>query len=167
MHNRNRRWLVFCLPLLSLALLTAQPVMTLANHKDQKETSQKKDKFVNGHDASDGRLDGRGPQAKSEPERDDRREGRERRADDDRNRGGRDERTDFRRQGRDAGYREGYRAGSQDRSQRRRFDPFHHDAYRDGTSGFHGHHKDRDVYRDGYRDGFKRGYEDGFRGTRR
>ena len=167
MYNRNRRWLLFCLPLLSLVLLSVQPVMTLAKYQDQKKSSKKKDKFINGHDARDGRWDGRGPQPNYPAERDNRRDWREQREDDDRNRGRRDEGTEIRRQGREAGYREGFRAGSQDRAQRRRFDPFHYPAYRDGISGFRGQQKFRDLYRNSYRDGFKQGYENGFRGTRR
>jgi len=163
MDKRNRRWMVVGLLFLT-TLLIAQPVTTLANHDKQKKADKKKEKFVNGHDARDGRLDGRGPKVEGRVERgiDDRNDDRY-----DRNRSGRDERFETRRQGSDRGYREGYRAGTQDRAERRRFDPFHYDAYRNGTGGFHGHQNLRDSYRDGFRDGFRRGYENGFRGTRR
>ena len=57
--KRNRKiWLV----LMSLFLLAALPAVTSAQGRGRGRGQEKKlDKFVNGHDARDGRWDGRGP----------------------------------------------------------------------------------------------------------
>ena len=57
--KRNRKiWLI----LMSLFLLAALPVVTSAQGRGRGRGQEKKlDKFVNGHDARDGRWDGRGP----------------------------------------------------------------------------------------------------------
>jgi hypothetical protein len=57
--KRNRKiWLV----LMSLFLLATLPVVTSAQGRGRGRGQEKKlDKFVNGHDARDGRWDGRGP----------------------------------------------------------------------------------------------------------
>jgi hypothetical protein len=54
-RNRNM-WLV----VMSLILLGALPSMSLAQGRGRGQ-DKKLDKFVNGHDARDGRWDGRGP----------------------------------------------------------------------------------------------------------
>ena len=57
-HNRNI-WLV----LISLFLLGALPAAAAAQGRSRGRGQEKKlDTFVNGHDARDGRFDGRGPQ---------------------------------------------------------------------------------------------------------
>jgi hypothetical protein len=57
--KRNRKML---LVLASLFLLTALPATSLAQGRGRGRGQDKKlDKFVNGHDARDGRWDGRGP----------------------------------------------------------------------------------------------------------
>ena len=57
--KRNRRML---LVLASLFLLAALPATSLAQGRGRGRGQDKKlDKFVNGHDARDGRWDGRGP----------------------------------------------------------------------------------------------------------
>jgi hypothetical protein len=57
--KRNRKiWLV----LMSLFLLVTLPVVTSAQRRGRGRGQEKKlDKFVNGHDARNGRWDGRGP----------------------------------------------------------------------------------------------------------
>jgi hypothetical protein len=57
--KRNRKiWLV----LMSLFLLATLPAVTSAQGRGRGRGQEKKlDKFVNGHDARDGRWDGRGP----------------------------------------------------------------------------------------------------------
>ena len=57
--KRNRKiWLI----LISLFLLAAVPVVASAQGRGRGWGQEKKlDKFVNGHDARDGRWDGRGP----------------------------------------------------------------------------------------------------------
>lgn len=55
--KRNRKtWLI----LMSLFLLAALPAVTSAQGRGRGQ-EKKLDKFVNGHDARDGRWDGRGP----------------------------------------------------------------------------------------------------------
>jgi len=54
-HNR-KIWLVFA----SLFLLAALPAMSFAQGRGRGQ-EKKFDRFVNGHDARDGRWDGRGP----------------------------------------------------------------------------------------------------------
>jgi hypothetical protein len=58
--KRNRKiWLI----LASLFLLAALPVATSGQGRGRGRGQEKKlDTFVNGHDARDGRFDGRGPQ---------------------------------------------------------------------------------------------------------
>jgi len=57
--KRNRKIL---LVVASLLLLTALPATSLAQGRGRGRGQDKKlDKFVNGHDARDGRWDGRGP----------------------------------------------------------------------------------------------------------
>jgi hypothetical protein len=57
--KRNRKiWLI----LMSLFLLVSLPVVTSAQGRGRGRGQEKKvDRFVNGHDARDGRWDGRGP----------------------------------------------------------------------------------------------------------
>ena len=57
--KRNRKlWLM----LMSLFLLVSLPVVTLAQGRGRGRGQERKiDRFVNGHDARDGRWDGRGP----------------------------------------------------------------------------------------------------------
>lgn len=58
--NRNRKSLL--LVLVSALVLTALPMATSAQGRGRGRGQEKKlDKFINGHDARDGRWDGRGP----------------------------------------------------------------------------------------------------------
>jgi hypothetical protein len=136
--------------------------------KDKLSKQEKKNaKFKNGHDARDGRWDGRGPR-----DRDDDRDNDDDDWDRDRGRGRRDrdrddddrgDRTDIRRRALSVGYNEGYRAGRDDRARGRDFDYDDHSAYRDATSGYRSSYGDRDYYRSSFREGFREGYEDGYR----
>jgi len=60
--KRNRKTLL--LVLVSVFLVAAIPTVTSAQGRGRGRGQEKKlDKFVNGHDARDGRWDGRGPRA--------------------------------------------------------------------------------------------------------
>ena len=129
---------------------------------------KKEEKFRNGHDARDGRWDGRGPrQDRDDDDRDDDdfRRGRRRDRDDD-NGYGRRNRDDIERIAENNGYREGLRAGSVDRARGDRFNYRDEDAYRDATSGYRNVYGDINFYRNNYREAFRRGYEDGYRRNR-
>ena len=121
---------------------------------------KKNAKFKNGHDARDGRWDGRGPRDRDDDDDDDDRYGRRRR---DRDNDGVYDRTEVRRQAVNTGYREGYNAGRNDRASGRSSDYDDHSAYRDATIGYSNSYGDVDYYRSNFRQGFRRGYEDGYR----
>jgi hypothetical protein len=130
---------------------------------------KKNEKFKNGHDARDGRWDGRGPRDRDDDYDDDddyygRGSGRRR----DRDNDGSYNRTEVRRQALSIGYREGYRAGRNDRASGRSADYDDHSAYRDATTGYRSSYGDVDYYRSSFREGFRQGYEDGYsnRGSR-
>lgn len=159
----NRRWSLFAL-LLFTAL--ALPATSLAQGGPPARIREKKnEKFINGHDARDGRWDGRGPRRDRRDDRDDYDD------DDDRwergrrrhDRDGIDDRREVRRYAESVGYREGYRLGREDRLSGRR--PSYRDSsiYRDATIGYRNEYGDIDRYRRSFREGFRRGYEDGYR----
>ncbi len=147
------------------ALVVTIGVPTLVNAQGRghgRGQDKKADKFINGHDARDGRWDGRGPRRDRDDDddffdNDDRRDGRWRRRnrdrdDDDDFRVGRRNRRVINRNGVNNGYRAGYNAGLIDRANGERFNYSDERAYRnaDGT----------------FREGFRRGYEDGYRSGR-
>jgi hypothetical protein len=159
--------------ILTLIVAIVLPAAALANQpqgrgrgrgKDKISKQEKKNaKFKNGHDARDGRWDGRGPQRDDDWDDDD---------DWDRRRGGRDrdretdgisDRNEIRDRALRFGYNEGYRAGRNDRASGRSFDYDDHSAYRDATAGYRSGYGDVDFYRSNFREGFRRGYEDGYR----
>ena len=143
------------------ALVVAIGLPTLVNAQGRghgRGQDKKADKFINGHDARDGRWDGRGPRRDRDDDfidNDDRRDGRWRRRNRDRDddfRVGRRDRRVITRNGVNNGYRAGYNAGLVDRANGERFNYSDERAYRnaDGT----------------FREGFRRGYEDGYRSGR-
>ena len=161
--------------ILTLVVAIAAPTAALAdppqgrgrgNKNKISQQERKNEKFRNGHDARDGRWDGRGPRDRDD--RDDRDDdddyyddgyGRRR----DRNNTGIYDRTEIRNQALRAGYSEGYRAGRDDRASGRSFDYSDHSAYRDATYGYNNSYGDIDYYRTVFREGFRQGYEDGYR----
>ncbi len=130
---------------------------------------KKAEKFRNGHDARDGRWDGRGPRHDRDDDFDDDddrydRGGRRRRRDRDRDNDGINDRVEIRRQAQSIGYRDGLSAGRNDRARGDRFNYADEWSYRDATRGYR--FGNIDFYRNNYREGFRRGYEDGYRSRR-
>ena len=146
------------------ALLIAIGLPTLVNaqgrgHGRGHWKDKKAQKFRNGHDARDGRWDGRGPRFDRDDDffdNDDRRDGRwRRRRDRDRDddfRFGRRNRRVVNRFGVNDGYRAGYNAGLIDRANGERLSYWDEYAFRSGNGI--------------YRQGFQRGYEEGYRSGR-
>lgn len=175
MFNLKDKRSVLCAAIGLLSLVLTLPSVAVAKpHGKGRGSDKKKEKFVNGHDARDGRWDGRGPKGKHRHDRDD--DDRNDDRDDDRyrhdrripthreydrNHNGIDDRTEIHQQALRIGYREGHRAGSQDRYGRRGPRCDDHRTFRDGTAGYRDHYGYRDLYREGFREGFRQGYEDG------
>jgi hypothetical protein len=166
------------------ALAVAVGLPTLANAQGRgRGLDKKEEKFRNGHDARDGRWDGRGPQSGRSDRYDDDddyyRRGRDRRdRDDDRDRDdyyrrGRYRRDrnndifdrrdlrDIRRQAETDGYRAGFRAGSIDRANGERYNFRDEGAYY--RAGYRNGYGNADFYGRIYRSAFERGYSDGYR----
>ncbi len=156
----------------ALLLAIALPSISLADPQGRgHDKRNKKDVFVNGHDARDGRTDGRGPKGdrKDRDDRDedrdnrDRNRDRDRDRDGDRNRNGSYSRSEVRRVAVDNGYREGYRAGRDDRASGRSNNYRDSGTYRDASNGYRDSYGDRVTYERSFQDGFRRGYNDGYR----
>lgn len=166
------------LSLLTAFTMTLTPT-TIVSAKHGRDKDKKNEKFINGHDARDGRFDGRGPKHKGYGRRDDgdERDDRDDRDDDDygrdrndrrddrrgRNYGGYN-RSDIRNQALNYGYREGYNSGRQDRVNDRNPDYRNDSVYRDATAGYRDQYGNVEFYRQSFREGYQRGYEDGYRG---
>ncbi len=159
----------------ALLLAVALPSISLADPQGRgHDKRDKKDVFVNGHDARDGRTDGRGPKHKhkDKDDRDDDRDDRDRDRDHDRdrdrdrdgdrNRNGSYSRSEVRRVAVDNGYREGYRAGRDDRASGRSNNYRDSGTYRDASIGYRDSYGDRALYQRSFQDGFRRGYNDGY-----
>ena len=167
--RRSALWAV----VLMLVVALAAPVFAAAPQGRGRGKGQDKKaaKFKNGHDARDGRWDGRGPRDDrgrnddDDYDDDDYGRGRNGRRDRDRDRDndGINDDTEIRRQAVSIGYDEGYRAGQNDRASGRDRDFNDHPAYRDATTGYHSSYGNRELYRRSFREGFRRGYEDGYR----
>ncbi|HVG34316.1 MAG TPA: hypothetical protein VM911_14700 [Pyrinomonadaceae bacterium] len=173
--RRAALWVAF----LALIVAIAVPSVAYGQGRGRGRGRQKDkcDKFVNCHDASDGRVDGRGPRRDDRYDDDDRYDNDDRDDDDydrnrnrsrGRNRRDRDDdgvfdRNDLRQRALDVGYREGFRAGRDDNRNGRSFDYDDHDTYRDATAGYRNSYGDREVYRRYFQEGYRRGYDDGYR----
>jgi hypothetical protein len=160
--------------ILTLIIAVVLPAAALANPPQGRGKGQGKNKisqqekknakFKNGHDARDGRWDGRGPRDDRDDDYDYDNDGyRDRNRRRDRDNNGTYDRTEIRRQALSAGYNEGYRAGRDDRASGRSSDYDDHSAYRDATIGYRSSYGDVDYYRSNFRDGFRQGYQDGYR----
>ena len=170
-NKRSALWAV----VLMLVVAVAAPVFAAAPQgrgrgKGKDKQEKKAEKFKNGHDARDGRWDGRGPRDDrgrndddDDYDDDDYGRGRNRRRDRDRDDDGINDANEIRRQASSIGYDEGYRAGQNDRANGRDRDFSDHSAYRDATIGYRDSYGNRDLYRSSFREGFRRGYEDGYR----
>ncbi len=160
--KRAGLWVAF----LALILAIAVPSVALGQGRGRGKNKDKCDKFVNCHDASEGRVDGRGARGnRDDDDRDDddnnRGRGRGRRGD--RNDDGVFDRNDIRQRAVEIGYREGYRAGRDDYRNNRSSDYGDHNTYRDATAGYRTSYGDRELYRRYFQEGFRRGYDDGYR----
>jgi hypothetical protein len=169
MTGRNGRHTALWIAFLALMVAVALPAAAYGQGRGRGRGNKDKcDKFVNCHDARDGRVDGRGP--RSDRVYDDQydydygrgQRGRNRRDDDDYRNGGYN-RNDIERQALDIGYREGYRAGRDDRNDGRRYSYDDHDTYRDATAGYRSSYGDRELYRRYFQEGYRRGYDEGYR----
>ncbi|HYE65844.1 MAG TPA: hypothetical protein VD966_09675 [Pyrinomonadaceae bacterium] len=148
----------------ALVITIALPTISLADTQGRgrgRGQDKKAEKFKNGHDARDGRWDGRGPRDRDDDF--DRGRGRGRARDLDRDDDGIRDRTEVRRYALDAGYQEGYRAGEIDRANGERFNYNDEGAYRDATTGYRDSFGNLESYRRSFREGFRRGYDDGYR----
>jgi hypothetical protein len=168
MNRTDKRMALWTLILL-LVFAVVAPGAALAQGKGRGRGQEKKaGKFKNGHDARDGRWDGRGPRG----DRDDRddRDDDYRNNDDDyryrrgsRNGSGTYDRSDVRRQAQSIGYQEGFRAGQEDRARGLGYDLDSHSTYRDATAGYNNSYGDIESYRNNFREAYRQGYEDGYR----
>lgn len=168
--KRAGLWVAF----LALIIAICVPSVALGQGRGKNKNKDKCDKFVNCHDARDGRVDGRGPRSDrddddyDDDDRDDddddynRGRGRGRRRGD-RNDDGVFDRNDIRQRAVEIGYREGYRAGRDDYRNNQGSDYDDHNIYRDATAGYRNSYGDRELYRRYFQEGFRRGYNDGYR----
>lgn len=170
LHKRTALWAA----ILMLVFAVAAPSTALAQGKGKgrgRGLDKKAEKFKNGHDARDGRWDGRGP-GRDRDDRydddddyrynDDYRYGRNRRGN-----GGYYGNAEIRRQAERIGYEEGYRAGQDDRARGRGYDLESHGTYRDATAGYNSSYGDVETYRNYFRQAYRQGYEDGYRNSSR
>jgi hypothetical protein len=152
--------LIFTIGLPTLAL--ADPPQGKGKSKASKQ-ERKNAKFKNGHDARDGRWDGRGPSDHDDDDDDNYGRGKGRGRDRDRDNDGISNRTEIRRQALSNGYREGYSAGRDDRASGQSSSYDDHSVYRDATAGYRSSYGDENYYRSSFREGFRQGYNDGYR----
>jgi hypothetical protein len=161
--------------LLALALMVALPTFAFAQGRGRgRGRGKPTDVFVNGHDARDGRTDGRGPQRDRDWDDDDDNDNwrRNRRRGRDRNRDGRRRRDDgyyggnsqLRQTALNAGYNEGIKEGRRDRDRGDRFDYRDEDDYRSANKDYSSRLGDRSTYQRYFRQGFQNGYRDGYNG---
>lgn len=157
---------------LAVAFALALPLVSFAAPQGRgrgRGQQKKQEVFVNGHDARDGRLDGRGPRRDRggrdwDDDDDNYHRGRGHRRDRDRDRDddGISDLTELRRAAVSNGYEEGYRAGREDRYNGERRDFRDEYAYRQATAGYRDEYGRLDTYRRHFRQGFQRGYSDGY-----
>lgn len=177
LHKRAALWTSL---LLLLVFAVGAPSLAQAQGKGKgkgRGQDKKAEKFKNGHDARDGRWDGRGPRRDDDGryndddryddddddyryDNDDYRNRRSRRNSDN---GGYYGRTEARRQAQNIGYQEGYRAGQDDRASGRGYDLNSHSTYRDATAGYNNSYGDIEYYRSSFREAYRQGYEEGYR----
>jgi hypothetical protein len=172
MTGRNGKYAGLWIAFIALMVAIALPSAALGQGRGRGR-GDKCDKFVNCHDARDGRVDGRGPRTDRVYDDDDDydydrgqrgRQRRDNRRDDDYDyRNGGSNRNDIERQAVDFGYREGYRAGRDDRRDGQNYSYDDHNTYRDATAGYRSSYGDRELYRRYFQEGFRRGYDEGYR----
>lgn len=166
LHKRATLWAA----LLMLVFAVAAPTVMAQGRGQGRGQAKKAGKFKNGHDARDGRWDGRGPRGGRDDRYDD--DDDYRYNDDNDYRYGRGGRTtnggyynqaEARRQAESRGYEEGLRAGQDDRARGRGYDLESHNAYRDATAGYNQSYSDVEYYRSVFRQAYQQGYDEGYR----
>ena len=181
--KRNDRGFLTRALMSALVLFVALPAVALAQGNSRH--GRNKDVFVNGHDARDGRYDGRGPRRddnwRRRRDHDYDEDDRYRRDDDyryRRDRGRYDNygygnngyygnygyRDNFTQTALNAGYNAGIEQGRRDRSRGRYTDPRDSSAYRNADKDYNSRLGDRYTYQQYYRQGFINGYRDGLNG---
>jgi hypothetical protein len=164
LHRRTALWAA----ILMLLFVVGAPAVAQGQGRGRGQ-DKKAGKFKNGHDARDGRWDGRGPQGNRSDRYDDDdyryndddyRYGRNRRTG---GNGGTYNRTDIRRQAQSNGYQEGLRAGQDDRARGSSYSLESHNTYRDATAGYNSSYGDIELYRNAFRQGYRQGYDEGYR----
>ena len=183
MKNIVRKSSLSRLVMMALALVLALPLAAFAvpqGNGKNKNKNKKSDVFVNGHDARDGRHDGRGPRRDRVRDRDwddddnnQRRNRNNRRRDRDRDNDGRYDNnggyyggnSQLRQTALNAGYNEGIQEGRKDRSRGERFDYRDESDYRNASKDYNSRLGDRGQYQQYFRQGFANGYRDGYNGN--
>ena len=190
MTNIVRKSSLSRLVMMAFALMLALPLAAFPQGRG-KGQDKKRGVFVNGHDARDGRYDGRGPRRDRtrrnqdddwRRNRDRDRDGRYDRDRDDRYDRDRDDRYDnnggyygndgyyggnsqLRQTALNAGYNEGIQEGRNDRNRGDRFDYRDESDYRNASKDYSSRLGDRGLYQQYFRQGFANGYRDGYNGN--
>jgi hypothetical protein len=168
---------------MAFALTVALPLATFAQGRSRGDNGNwrwgnKCDKFVNCHDASDGRVDKHGDRNRDDRNRDDRNYNQDRDRDRNDNRDNRQEQRgrnwdrygnyggsyQLRQTALNAGYNEGIKEGRRDRNRRSGSDYRNNSAYRNADKDYSSRLGDKELYRRYYREGYENGYRDGYNG---
>ena len=176
MRSNSQRFFAKALMLALVAFLVL-PMVALGQGRGRGR-GKPTDIFVNGHDARDGRTDGRGPnrdgnygdQRRRDRDDDDRWERRRDRRDRRDRRGGYNNDNygnyggsyQLRQTALNAGYNEGMKEGRKDRNSNDRFDYTDEGAYRNANKDYNSRLGDRYTYERYFREAFARGYRDGY-----
>jgi hypothetical protein len=170
---------------LAFAFALALPLAGFAQSRGRNNSGRwgdKCDKFVNCHDARDGRVDQRNSRRDRRDDRNDRNNrddrygnnggygnngsygnnGGYRNNDNYGNYGGS---ADLRQTALNAGYNEGMQEGRRDRSNNDRYDYSDESAYRNATKDYSSRLGNRALYQQYFREAFATGYRDGYRGN--
>jgi hypothetical protein len=164
------------LAMFAFALVMALPFAAFADPQGRgrgRGQDKKDDVFVNGHDARDGRRDGRGPRRDRDrrDRNDDGRRNRDRdgRYDNDGRYGNNGDyyggNSQLRQTALNAGYNEGIQEGRNDRQRGERFEYRDESDYRNASKDYSSRLGDRGQYQQYFRQGFANGYRDGYNGN--
>jgi hypothetical protein len=177
MKSNGRGFLTRAL-MIALVLFVGLPAVALAQGNSRH--GRNKDVFVNGHDARDGRYDGRGPRRDDNRRRRDDRDNDQYRRDQGRynnvyrnngyygNNGyynnGYGYNNNFTQTALNAGYNEGIKEGRRDRSRGGYRNVNDFGSYRSADKDYNSRLGDRYTYQQYFRQGFQNGYRDGLNG---
>ena len=156
----------------TLVAVFGMTTLATADPKQKNKHGKKKDVFVNGHDARDGRNDGRGRNRDRRRDDDgnedhDRNNSQSRRNRSDRDNDGINDRTEIKNQAFNVGYDEGLRAGQDDRARNRRSNLNDFDVYRAADKGYRdSYNVERRFFQTNFRQGFREGHNDGLKDNR-